>query len=56
MCCVAVPVQDAAKRVVAAVSIAMPKSRYRSDRLSAWVKALSAAAGRIGGRLRSDRD
>lgn len=56
MCCVAVPVLDPARRVVAALSIAMPKSRYRSDRLQTWVKALTVAAGRIGGRLRSDRD
>ncbi|HWA39659.1 MAG TPA: IclR family transcriptional regulator [Burkholderiales bacterium] len=55
MCCVAVPVRDPAQRVVAALSIAMPKSRYRSDRVGTWVKALAAAADRIGGRLRADR-
>jgi len=52
MCCVAVPVQDPARHVVAALSIAMPKSRYRSGRVAVWVKALAAAAARIGGRLR----
>jgi IclR family KDG regulon transcriptional repressor len=55
MCCIAVPVRDPSQRVVAAVSIAMPKSRYRSDRIAGWVKALAAAAERIGGRLRPDR-
>ena len=55
MCCVAVPVQDPAGRIVAALSIAMPKSRYRAERVAGWVKALSAAAERIGGRLRPDR-
>lgn len=53
--CIGVPVRDQARRVVAALSIAMPKSRYRRDRLAGWVKALAAAAGRIGGRLRPDR-
>lgn len=52
MCCIAVPVQDQARRVVAALSIAMPKSRYRSGRVAVWVKALAEAATRIGGRLR----
>jgi IclR family KDG regulon transcriptional repressor len=55
MCCVAVPVRDPAGSVVAALSVAMPKSRYRADRLPGWVKALGASAGRIGGRLRPDR-
>jgi IclR family KDG regulon transcriptional repressor len=55
MCCVAVPVRDPADRVVAALSVAMPKSRYRAERLPSWVKQLSAAAARIGGRLRLDR-
>jgi IclR family acetate operon transcriptional repressor len=52
ICCIAVPVRDSAQRVVAALSIAMPKSRYRKDRLPGWVKTLAAAAARIGGRLR----
>lgn len=54
MCCVAVPVRDPAGSVVAAVSVAMPKSRYRNERRPGWVKALAASAGRIGGRLRPD--
>lgn len=54
MCCVAVPVRDPAGSVVAALSVAMPKSRYRSDRLPGWARALSASAARIGGRLRPD--
>lgn len=55
MCCVAVPVRDPAGSVVAALSLAMPKSRYRRERLAGWVKSLAAAAARIGGRLRPDR-
>jgi DNA-binding IclR family transcriptional regulator len=51
MCCIAVPVHDQARRVVAALSIAMPKSRYRSGRVAVWVKALAGAATRVGGRL-----
>jgi len=50
LCCIAVPVADAAGRVFAALSIAMPKSRFRSSRVAGWVCALSAAASRIGGR------
>ena len=52
MCCIAVPVRDPAGHVAAALSIAMPKSRYRSGRVAVWVKALAGAAARIGGRLR----
>lgn len=55
MCCVAVPVRDPRGRVVAALSIAMPKSRYRSGRVAGWAKTLAAAAERIGGRLSPDR-
>jgi DNA-binding IclR family transcriptional regulator len=55
MCCIAVPVRDPAHSVIAALSIAMPKSRYRRERLPVWVKALGAAADRIGGRMRPDR-
>lgn len=54
MCCVAVPVRDPVGSVVAAVSVAMPKSRYRGERVAGWVKALEASAARIGGRLRPD--
>src|SRR5687768_16692105 len=54
MCCVAVPVRDPAGSVVAAVSVAMPKSRYRGERVAGWVKALAASAARIGGRLRPE--
>jgi IclR family KDG regulon transcriptional repressor len=52
ICCIAVPVRDTAGRVVAALSTAMPKSRYRAERVRGWVKTLAVAAGRIGGRLR----
>jgi DNA-binding IclR family transcriptional regulator len=52
LCCVGVPVRDAGGRVVAALSIAMPRSRYRAGRVSAWVEALADAATRIGARLR----
>jgi IclR family acetate operon transcriptional repressor len=55
ICCIAVPVRDPAQNVVAALSIAMPKSRYRGDRVKGWVKALAAAAARIGGRLSPGR-
>lgn len=52
LCCIGVPVRDQARRVVAAISIAMPKSRFRNGRVAVWVKALAEAAARIGARLR----
>jgi DNA-binding IclR family transcriptional regulator len=51
-CCISVPVRNPVGRVVAALSIAMPKSRYRSAHTSKWVKALAESAARIGQRLR----
>ncbi len=52
LCCIGVPIRNASGRTVAAVSIAMPKSRYRAARVGEWVRALSAAAARIGERVR----
>jgi IclR family KDG regulon transcriptional repressor len=53
LCCIGVPIRDAGGRLIAAMSIAMPKSRFRNGRIGEWVKALSAAAARIGERARS---
>ncbi|HVL57498.1 MAG TPA: IclR family transcriptional regulator [Burkholderiaceae bacterium] len=51
LCCVAVPIADGASRVVAALSVAMPKSRFRTERVPQWRSALAAAASRIGAQL-----
>jgi len=51
-CCVSVPVRDRNGQVVAALSIAMPKSRYRRSSIPGWVRTLDRVAGRIGERLR----
>jgi DNA-binding IclR family transcriptional regulator len=51
LCCIAVPVIDGSQQVVAALSVAMPKSRFRAARVAEWQQALRAAAARIGERL-----
>jgi DNA-binding IclR family transcriptional regulator len=52
LCCVAVPVRSLSGRTVAAVAVAMPKSRFRASRLPEWTHALAASAARIGARIR----
>ena len=51
LCCLAVPVADASGRVIAALSVAMPKSRFRGGAIRRWTQALSDAAIRIGERV-----
>jgi DNA-binding IclR family transcriptional regulator len=51
LCCLAVPVADASGRVIAALSVAMPKSRFRGGAIRRWSQALADAAARIGERL-----
>ena len=47
VCCVGVPVRDRARRVVAALSLAMPKARFRSEKVANWVGMLSDASAQI---------
>jgi DNA-binding IclR family transcriptional regulator len=52
LCCVGVPVAEPDGAVVAAMSLAMPKMRFRPERLPEWVALLNDAARQISGRLR----
>ncbi len=52
LCCVAVPVRNLSGRTIAALAVAMPKSRFRAPRVPEWTQALGAAAARIGSRVR----
>lgn len=54
LCCIAVPVADSTGRVVAALSVAMPKSRFHDDAVGGWTGMLAASAARVGERLRGD--
>lgn len=54
LCCLAVPVTDATGRVVAALSVAMPRSRFHDEAVDGWAGMLAASAGRIGERLGGD--
>jgi DNA-binding IclR family transcriptional regulator len=53
LCCIAVPVTDSTGQVAAALSVAMPKSRFRASAIKGWVRALADSASRIGERLLS---
>jgi IclR family transcriptional regulator, KDG regulon repressor len=53
LCCISVPVIDGSSRVVAALSVAMPKSRFSSRRVPDWYRTLRDAADRVGARLPS---
>ena len=47
VCCIGVPIQGGAGRVVAALSIAMPKERFKAGNVAHWVRLLQDTAGRI---------
>ena len=51
LCCVGVPVRDRRGIVVAGLSVAMPKARFRPDRIPEWAAALHGAAERLSDRL-----
>lgn len=51
LCCIAVPVADSSGQVVAALSVAMPKSRFRGGSIKRWTLSLAESAARIGERL-----
>jgi len=56
LCCIAVPVADSAGRVVAALSVAMPKSRFHGKAVEGWTRLLASSAARIGERLMGGDD
>jgi DNA-binding IclR family transcriptional regulator len=47
VCCIGVPIQGGNGRVVAALSIAMPKERFNAGNVIDWVRLLQHSAGRI---------
>jgi IclR family KDG regulon transcriptional repressor len=47
LCCVSVPVVAASGRAIAGISIAMPKMRFKSQRVPGWVRLLNETARRI---------
>jgi IclR family acetate operon transcriptional repressor len=51
VCCVAAPVFDYTRRVVASISIAAPTQRAQSDRLDSLGIAARDAAGRLSSQL-----
>lgn len=53
LCCVGVPVRDRRGRLVAGLSVAMPKARFAEARVPGWVEMLRLASGRLADRLPS---
>jgi IclR family KDG regulon transcriptional repressor len=47
VCCIGVPVHGGGGRVVAALSIAMPRERFKAGNVPEWVRLLQHTAGRI---------
>jgi IclR family KDG regulon transcriptional repressor len=47
LCCVSVPIVTASGRAIAGISIAMPKMRFKPQRVTSWVKLLNETARRI---------
>ena len=51
VCCIGVPVWGRSGRTAAALSLAMPKARFRSGSVAGWVKILAEHAARISSAL-----
>jgi len=51
LCCLGVPVRDRGGHVIAALSVAMPKGRFQSERVPGWTRALRRAADGLAARL-----
>jgi DNA-binding IclR family transcriptional regulator len=52
LCCVSVPVYDRdGVRTIAAISIAMPKMRFKRSLVSGWCKRMRAKSARISEQL-----
>ena len=47
LCCVSVPIFVGSGRVIAAISVAMPKARFKARQVASWVDQLEQAGGRI---------
>lgn len=51
LCCVGVPVREPAGRAVAALSVAMPKMRFKAKMVPEWARLLGEASERISRQL-----
>jgi IclR family KDG regulon transcriptional repressor len=51
LCCIGAPIMLASGRTVAAVSIAMPKMRFKPQRVAGWAKLLTETGRRIAASL-----
>jgi len=51
VCCVGVPVRNRSGRTTAALSLAMPKARFRSRNVAGWAKMLTEHAAQISNAL-----
>ncbi len=47
LCCVGVPIRDHTGRVMAALSVAMPKMRFKAAMIPEWVRLLGETGGQI---------
>lgn len=52
VCCIGAPIRDGRDRVIAAISVAMPKARFRQDKIPDWTRSLVEAATRISSVIR----
>ena len=52
VCCVGAPIRNGPDRVIAAISVAMPKVRFRQDKVPEWTRLLVETAGRISSVIR----
>jgi DNA-binding IclR family transcriptional regulator len=52
VCCVGAPIRNGPDRVIAAISVAMPKARFRQDKVPEWTKLLVETAARISSVIR----
>ena len=52
VCCVGAPIRNGPDRVIAAISVAMPKARFRQDKVPEWTRLLVETAERISSVIR----
>ena len=55
VCCIGAPIHNGPDRVIAAVSVAMPKARFRQDKVPEWTRLLVETAGRISSVIKLSR-
>ena len=55
VCCIGAPIHNGPDRVIAAVSVAMPKVRFQQDKVPEWTRLLVETAGRISSVIKLSR-